>query len=293
MSFKARKWADQQPGLKPATKVVLVALCDRHNPQYGCFPSQERLAKDCGISRSTLNRCLKALEAKGLIRREPQKDMTTKRQRSTRYILAFEERFDLRTAEPCPDFGLKAVSRKNPKPCVRNGKSRVSKSDTNPVREPLMEPVREAGREGAPTDISDEFFSRLLETLGYHSTGSLPSWWRGRRAREHVQYWRDSLGLTETQILEIAEKTRRIHPMPPDGPKALDRAMEAASRKIRRSKNHHSESFSTEERKLHYYADLVNSDRYFHPGTLLPSLCDELISKGLVTPERLRERRQL
>ena len=32
MSHKATVWAIQQRGLKPATKIVLWFLCDRHNP---------------------------------------------------------------------------------------------------------------------------------------------------------------------------------------------------------------------------------------------------------------------
>ena len=35
MSHKATVWAIQQRGLKPATKIVLWFLCDRHNPDFG------------------------------------------------------------------------------------------------------------------------------------------------------------------------------------------------------------------------------------------------------------------
>ena len=44
MSQAATNWAIQQRGLKPATKIVLWFLCDRHNPDFGCFPTQARLA---------------------------------------------------------------------------------------------------------------------------------------------------------------------------------------------------------------------------------------------------------
>ena len=53
MSHFATNWAILQRGLKPATKIVLWHLCDRHNPDFGCFPTQARLAADCdraGIS---------------------------------------------------------------------------------------------------------------------------------------------------------------------------------------------------------------------------------------------------
>jgi hypothetical protein len=39
MSHEATNWAIQQRGLKPTTTIVLWHLCDRHNPDFGCFPS--------------------------------------------------------------------------------------------------------------------------------------------------------------------------------------------------------------------------------------------------------------
>ena len=62
MSHAATNWAIQQRGLKPATKIVLWHLCDRHNPDFGCFPTQVRLAEDAEMSISSLNDHLKKLE---------------------------------------------------------------------------------------------------------------------------------------------------------------------------------------------------------------------------------------
>lgn len=70
MSHKATNWAIQQRGLMPATKLVLWYLCDRHNPDFGCFPSQDQLAADAEISRASLNTHLEKLEIAGLIRRQ-------------------------------------------------------------------------------------------------------------------------------------------------------------------------------------------------------------------------------
>ena len=93
MSHTATNWAIQQRGLKPTTKIVLWHLCDRFNPDFGCFPSQEQLAEDCEISRSTLNEHLALLETVGLIRRMQRLNPGNKRQMPTRYILAFEPGF--------------------------------------------------------------------------------------------------------------------------------------------------------------------------------------------------------
>lgn len=175
MSHEATSWAIRQRGLKPTTRIILWHLADRHNPDFGCFPSQERLAEDTEISRSTLNEHLGLLEAHGLIRREARLNERTKRQMSTRYILAFEPDFAQHDGEPspetghgtdmeqngvpCPKSGHGAVSEKTPDPCPENGKSRVRNSDTNLVREPLREPVRRAAaREGAGNDQDDDRF---------------------------------------------------------------------------------------------------------------------------------------
>ena len=80
MSHAATNWAIQQRGLKPTTKIVLWHLCDRFNPDFGCFPSQEQLADDCEISRSTLNEHLALLETAGLIRRVQRLNPSNKRQ---------------------------------------------------------------------------------------------------------------------------------------------------------------------------------------------------------------------
>lgn len=141
MSHKATNWALQRRGLKPATKIVLWHLCDRYNPDHGCFPSQENLAHDCEMSRSTLNVHLADLEARGLIRRVRRLDPTTKRQKSTRYILGFEDEFAQDTESRVRKSDAGAVSGNQPDPCPENGEFRVRNPDTNLVREPLREPV--------------------------------------------------------------------------------------------------------------------------------------------------------
>ena len=115
MSHRATNWAIQQRGLPPATKLVLWHLCDRHNPDYGCFPSQDQLAADVEISRASLNTHLDRLERAGLIRRVGRHEGDTHKRRSTRYFLGFEDDFPggsgggsdapASPEKPCPDFG--------------------------------------------------------------------------------------------------------------------------------------------------------------------------------------------
>lgn len=93
MSHQGTNWAILQRGLKPTTRIVLWHLCDRYNPDHGCFPAQERLAYDCEISQAGLNTHLAKLEQRGLLRRVRRVDPVTRRQMSTRYILGFEDGF--------------------------------------------------------------------------------------------------------------------------------------------------------------------------------------------------------
>ncbi len=266
MSHAATNWAIQQRGLKPTTKIVLWHLCDRFNPDFGCFPSQEQLAEDCEISRSTLNEHLTLLETAGLIRRVQRLNPGTKRQMPTRYILAFEPGFtqdrltpcpeighgsaaqeDLPFATPenaaeiatsptdsqppCPETGRGAVSEFDPEPCPENAPSRVRNPDSNLVREPVSKPVKEEEGAQARDSLDEEFFGSLLTALGFDPDGPLPGWWQGWPPREHVRRWQSELGLSGAEILQAAEASRQEHPEPPDGPKALDRVMQRTAQR--------------------------------------------------------------
>ena len=332
MSHEATNWAIKQRGLKPTTKIVLWHLCDRFNPDYGCCPSQDRLAHDCEISRSTLNDHLGQLEAVGLLRRVPRLDPVTKRQLPTRYILGFEPGFTPVAVVPCPEIGhgedgaaeslddadgcgvdgmadalprpdfghgidAEAVSDFPADPCPENPESRVRISDTNPVREPLSKPVKEEEGAQARAAISDAVFGELLAALGL-DPAALPGWWQGWPPRLHVQRWRDELGLSEAEIIATAEASRQEHPEPPDGPKALDRAMQRAAqrkvedvaRKRRKPKGAPAPATKPITDLPAFYADLVNSDRYLPVSAISNTMRDAMLARGLVTAERLRER---
>jgi hypothetical protein len=329
MSHAATNWAIQQRGLKPTTKIVLWHLCDRFNPDFGCFPSQEQLAEDCEISRSTLNEHLALLEASGLIRRVQRLNPGNKRQMPTRYILAFEPGFaqhhgapcpetghgsaaqdDLPFAtpeigaspmdkpDPCPGTGRGAVSDFDPEPCPENAPSRVRNPDSNLVREPVSKPVKEEEDAQAREDLGESFFRSLLSVLGFDLDSPLPGWWQGWPPREHVRRWQTDLGLSEAEILEAAEASRHEHPEPPDGPKALDRVMQraaqrkadAASRKRRKPKTAASQETRSITDLPVFYAEMVNSDRYLPVSAISNSIRDTMLARGLVTSERLRER---
>ena len=137
---------------------MLWHLCDRYNPDYGCFPAQERLAHDCEISRSTLNLHLIRLEAVKLLRRVQRVDPISKQQMSTRYILGFEDGFppepedaepemtpfgDQSDEKPCPELGHGSINKEHHEnnglndhsrnyPCPETGHGAVSDLEPEP-----------------------------------------------------------------------------------------------------------------------------------------------------------------
>ena len=303
MSHKATVWAIQQRGLKPATKIVLWFLCDRHNPDFGCFPTQARLAEDAEMSISALNDHLATLEDLGLIHRISVKDLRTHRRLPTRYILGFEQGFPQKPPPESGD-GFVEITEENDTPSPDFPQSHLRNPEYNLVREPLTKPVKEEEEDAAAREIDfDRFFAELLTALGLDPNGTLPDWWQGWPAETHVRRWIDDLGLTEDRIIETATETRRDHPAPPDGLKALDRAMERATKRdalltaaspkapaAKRQPKRTQGARPSADELAAFYAYMVNSDRYLPANTISNTIRDAMLSRGLVTPERLRAR---
>jgi len=316
MSHDATNWAIQQRGLKPATKIVLWFLCDRHNPDFGCFPTQARLADDAEMSISALNDHLAKLEELRLIHRIRAHDPRTHKRQATRYILGFEDGFPQeRTPEagdgfggtdeehgddPTPETGHGAISGFPAKPSPDFAQSHLRNPETNLVREPLSKPVKEEEDAQARDAEFDRFFAELLQALGIDADKTLPPWWQGWPARTHVRRWIDDLSLTEASIIEVATESRRDHPEPPDGPKALDRAMERAAQRdaqaaaaaLGRRKRRKSDSSPrpSDDELAAFYARMVNSDDFLPTSMISQTMRDAMLARGLVTPERLRMR---
>lgn len=319
MSHKATVWAIQQRGLKPATKIVLWFLCDRHNPDFGCFPTQARLADDAEMSISALNGHLAKLEELRLIHRVRTHDPRTHKRQATRYILGFEDGFpqeptpetgdglegtdDEQDDAPSPGSGDGAISGFPAKPSPDFAQSHLRNPETNLVREPLKEPVKEEeGAQAREADF-DRFFAELLTALGFDANATLPAWWQGWPARTHVRRWTQDLGLSKDRIIETAAETRADHPNPPDGPKALDRFMERAAgrdaqatiatskgTKAKRRRKADAAPRPDDDELAAFYAAKVNSDSFLPTSMISNAMCTAMLARGLVTPERLRQR---
>lgn len=298
MSHTAVNWALEQTGLKPAAKLVLICLADRHNRDTDeCFPSQARLAEDACISRSSLNMQLAELEVLGLINRHPEIDPVTKRQMRTNYT--FNAPFA--GVDPVSKIETRAVSKKTGEPCPKKAKSRVQNLDTNPVREPISKPpcaqAHEAeAEEGSNSDFSEGFWTELLTALGI-DLASPSKWWSGVRAHRHVARWLEA-GLTEAQVIAVARKSRETHPTPPDGPKGLDAVMAAAvkpastsaGRKGASGKATDAAQEATPEQMARFWAEKLRAGSYVAPSSLSLRIADLMLVLGLVAPSDLRGR---
>ncbi|WP_019956340.1 helix-turn-helix domain-containing protein [Yoonia vestfoldensis] len=320
MSHKATVWAIQQRGLKPATKIVLWFLCDRHNPDFGCFPTQVRLADDAEMSVSALNEHLRKLEDLRLIHRVRSFDPRTHKRKATRYILGFEDGFrpeptpetgdgfvgkeEDEDADPTPDSGHGAISGFTAKPSPDFAQNHLRNPEINLVREPLSKPVKEEEEDAQAREIDfDRFFTELLGALGFAANATLPAWWQGEPARLNVRRWLDDLGLSEDRIIEVATETRRDHPNPPDGPKALDRFMERAAKRYAQEAAANGSALKAKQRRkaqgkptaspdelAAFYAAKVNSEEYLPPSMISTAICEAMLARKLVTTDRLRQR---
>nr|WP_251134560.1 helix-turn-helix domain-containing protein [Falsiruegeria litorea] len=171
-------WAFAQGGLKPATKLVLVYLADCHNAHTRqCDPSQQTLAEQCCMARSTVNQHLNILERERLIERIQRSDKKTKQQNRTFYILGFEQHSgqDVEKAvsgnrtrgsqkavsgkqAKAVSGNAKAVSGKQAKPCPENGQSRVRTVGHEPEYN-LKKPEGARGGTCARTREAKPFFT--------------------------------------------------------------------------------------------------------------------------------------
>ena len=282
MSHKATNWAIQQRGLSPVTKLVLWYLCDRHNPDFGCFPSQDELAADAEISRASLNTHLEKLETAGLIRRQRRVDEVTRKQKSTRYVLGFEDDFG---GEPCPDSG----HGKPQKPCPDFGKSRVQNLDTNLVREPVTTTALDAGASG---DIEAACLAACGEGLTPTAKAAITT------TRPVIDAWLTAGYDLKSDILPtLAERTKRQRADPIRTWAYFSTAIAkrhaqrtALAAKAKSAGETKTVPTLTAHEILLRTAEWINSGRFVPPSAVNNITRDALLRAGLVTEAALRAR---
>lgn len=280
MSHQATNWAIQQRGLRPATKLVLWHLADRHNPDFGCFPSQDQLAADCEISRSGLNLHLDELERLGLIRRERRINRETRKQMSTRYMLGFEDDFP---QEPSPEIGHGEPE----KPCPKNGDSRVQNLDTKPVIEPVSTTTDFAASIDDPGAVC---LSACGEGLSDASRQVI------RATDDVVDRWiAAGLDLHDDVLPVLAERTAhrrgrtiRTWDYFTEAVMARHARRVAQAARSQDALKKHASSGPPETGHLHRLAEWINSGTYVPPSAVSNTMRDDLLRAGLVTGDQLR-----
>lgn len=93
MSHIATSWAMKQPNLTPAQFRVLLCMADRHNPDYGCYPSQDKLAHDCNMSRRSVQNKISELIKFGIVKASRRRRKGSLGFAVNRYYFAFEKAF--------------------------------------------------------------------------------------------------------------------------------------------------------------------------------------------------------
>lgn len=288
MSHEATSWAFKQRGLKPSAKLVLLALADCHNPVFGCFPSQAFLADACEINRDTVNTQLNLLEERGLIRRIRSIDPVTKRQRPTRYKLAFEGDFaanddgsqssneNENPVSENPTRVKKAVSEIPAEPCRIYTESRVGNSDTNLVKEPIREPC--VGGAGAA-----------------HNSTDFQAFWKAHpRPRD-----REISAKLFANAVKAGEDPRRIvkaaerYAAENAGNKPMYIAYSTTWLENRRWRDYPAEPLpqpveGSDTKAAAFWATQIKSGRYVPPSAINPAMVSCMLNNGLVTAEQMR-----
>lgn len=143
-------------------------------------------------------------------------------------------------------------------------------------------PVAEGG-------VSVDFLREVFRAVGFVDGSRLPKYWTAKSARLHVEKWL-AAGLTEEQVLTAARASRVKHPEPPNGPKALDGFMEQAAAKPHGQASSPQAPAATQAEKMAFWAKNINGTGFIAASAITPTMASALVSAGLVTRERLRER---
>ncbi|MBL4929349.1 helix-turn-helix domain-containing protein [Fuscibacter oryzae] len=263
MSIKIMTAIWDRTDLDTHEKMVLLSLADHADDEGVCFPSIARLCDRTGMKERGVQNVLRRMKEAGIITVE----LNAGRRGANRYTIhAAHPRIE---CTPAPDAPPHPIT---PTPAPDAGEPPHG-----------MHPNRHLTinnhHHGAGADEWDDLISGLCKAVGI--AGKPPRSWSGPKARNHIAGWLDHL--TPDQIIERATASRAKHPEAPATPQALDGFMlptvpaKSAKRADRAD-------------VLKFHADWVNGDRPLPAATISPSMARDLVSAGLVTPQRLEER---
>jgi hypothetical protein len=154
MSFELSSKAWNVCNISMTEKMVLLAICNRHNDNRGCFPSHATLAKDCCANEKTIRNAIKSLCDKKLIEKTNRINPDTGGLTSNSYKILYKN-FDtvtdaIPTVTDAEGYGTKFRRVRNniPKGTVTDAEKPIIKPVNEPVNEPTLPPTPLAGDSG-------------------------------------------------------------------------------------------------------------------------------------------------
>lgn len=279
MSGIALIWAANVKGLKPAAKIVLIQLADFHNKETGqCNPSAQRLADECEMDRATAFRHLTVLEERGLVTRQSRGDGNGGRG-SNQYDLHLDV-----VLGPSSKHKEKSQNATGGVVAKTGGKSRnaatgvVANCDTNLTIEPVKEPC--VSETATHTEISNDYFFDFWEAHPRPNNEANSK----KLFDAAVEAGADPAQIVAAAIAydEENEGNSRQYLKMSDGWLADGRWKDQKGKAEKKV-------FSNDER-LTFYANMINSDKFVPPSAINVGLANELLVAGLVTLQKLKER---
>lgn len=144
-----------------------------------------------------------------------------------------------------------------------------------------------------PPAIPPGLLDDLRQAVGIQTHDAGP-YWSNPTLRGYVEAW-IAAGLTPDRIVAEAKASRAKNPEPPDGPKALERWMQAAAKGIPdparpQGQRAQVKPPASPEERLKFFGDWVNGEKPLPPSAISTSMAQALLNAKLVTMSRLRER---
>lgn len=189
MSHQATHWlAEIAPDWLSASEFrVLFHLCDCHNPALGCFPTQAYLMKWANLSNGGLNKVLRSLEDKGLIRRQRRYDEEQKKALPTAYVLAF----DMADPDHTPQSGDRSDHPPlQARPVSTTGATCLHPSGDKPV---INRELTGKVTTNQPTDEFSENWRPDAELIAWAQAQGFTSEEIEEQTRRWIIHWRDEL----------------------------------------------------------------------------------------------------
>ncbi len=146
-------------GEKPQVQALYLWLCHHAGQSGECYPSQSKLAEECGMGKTSVKQGIARLEEIGLLKKETRKGRDGIKNETNLYFLMLKEEKVIRS----PDDLWRETT--NPKPCGDPTLGRVATSEPKEIITKSNEP------EESLTKKPDEIFLKLARKFWGYAGG--------------------------------------------------------------------------------------------------------------------------